>query len=97
MVSIRRKTLSDLASNTPMPNTPLTTKSKQRKLTPLQRRRKIALLDAGITAADVARAAGVRRPMVSQLIYGAARSARVEAVFAQLTNKRVEELFPPTA
>lgn len=74
-----------------MPETELTTR---RKLTPLQRRRKIALMDAGITAADVAREAGCARGMVSQMILDDARSQRIAEVFARMTGRPIEDLFP---
>ena len=70
---------------------------KSAKLTPLQKRRKIALLEAGVTTADVARAAKVTRQTAWEVLMGKCTSARVQQHFAKLTNKPIDKLFPPNA
>jgi transcriptional regulator with XRE-family HTH domain len=70
---------------------------KSAKLTPDLRRRKIALLDAGITAADVAREAGVSRQTAWEVLMGKRTSQRVREVFARMTGQPVKRLFPTQA
>lgn len=71
--------------------------NKSGKLTPLQLRRKIALLEAGISVADVARAAEVSRQTAWEVLMDKCTSQRVQQHFAQLTGRPVELLFPTKA
>lgn len=69
----------------------------KRKLTPLQKRRKIALVEADLTAAAVARKIGVSRQMVTMLLADKTRSDRLEAEIARLLRVPRDELFPKVA
>lgn len=67
------------------------------KLTPIQLRRKVALLEAGVTTVDVARAAGVTRQTAWEVLMGVCTSRRVAEKYAELTGKTLEDLFPALA
>jgi transcriptional regulator with XRE-family HTH domain len=69
----------------------------KRKLTPLQKRRKIALVEADLTASDVARKVGVSRQMVTMLLADKTRSDRLEMEIAKLLRVPRNELFPNVA
>jgi lambda repressor-like predicted transcriptional regulator len=70
---------------------------KSAKLTRLQLRRKIALLEKGLSVADVARKANVSRQTAWEVLMDRCTSQRVKAVYAELTGKRLEYLFPKKA
>ncbi len=63
-------------------------------LTPLER--KIALLRADVSMADVARDLGVTRAHVSLVVAGDRRRQRVEAAVAAALGLAVDDVFPPT-
>jgi predicted transcriptional regulator len=60
-------------------------------------RRKVALLESGVTAAQVAREVGVSRAMVSMVLSGKAKSEKIEIAVARLVGKPRRELFPTAA
>lgn len=64
-------------------------------MTPLDR--KIALMRAGVTAADIASELGVTRQFVSEVVRGTRRSDgdRVEAAIAAAIGKPVADVFAP--
>lgn len=68
--------------------------NKSGKLTPEQRRRKIALLDAGLTAADVAREAGVTRQHAWLVLMDRATSSPVQDAFLRLVGGERQHFFP---
>ena len=61
------------------------------------RRRKAALVLAGVRQADIARRLSVAPTHVSDVIHGRRRSLRVEAAIAEALGRRVEEIFPQPA
>jgi lambda repressor-like predicted transcriptional regulator len=73
---------------------PKTQPDKSAKLTPLQLRRKIGLLKAGYTIADVAREAGVSRQTAWEVFRDRCRSRRVEEVFARMIGEPADRIFP---
>lgn len=73
---------------------PASKTDKSAKLTPLQLRRKIALLEAGVSVADVAREASVSRQTAWLVLMDRCSSRRVRETYARLTGQRVERLFP---
>jgi lambda repressor-like predicted transcriptional regulator len=70
---------------------------KSAKLTPLQLRRKIALLEKGLSVADIARKANVSRQTAWEVLMDRCTSQRVQGVYAELTGKPMEYLFPKAA
>lgn len=60
-----------------------------------RRERKAALVNAGISQAEVARAAGVSQAFVCDVIAGNRRSEAVEALVAKAIGKPVHSVFPP--
>lgn len=54
-----------------------------------------ALLDAGITGADIARELCVTRQYIAHVINGRNRSPQVRAHIARRLGKGVDELWPP--
>ncbi|MDB4906341.1 MAG: Winged helix-turn-helix DNA-binding [Gemmatimonadetes bacterium] len=70
---------------------------KSAKLTPIQLDRKIGLLKAGLSIADVAREAGVSRQTAWEVFKDKCTSRRVQEVFARVIGQPVEELFPEAA
>jgi lambda repressor-like predicted transcriptional regulator len=67
---------------------------RRAKLTPLQLRRKTALLEAGVSIAEVAREAGVTRTTAWCVLHDKTRSRRIEEIFARVIGEPVEKLFP---
>lgn len=70
---------------------------KSGKLTPQQLRRKIALLEAGLSIADVARKAGVSRQTAWEVLMDKCASQRVQEAYAHATGKALDFLFPSRA
>lgn len=81
-----------------MSSTSVKDPDKSGKLSPLVRRRKIALMDRGVSVASVARSIEppVSRQFAWTVLHGVERSRRVEEAFAAAIGEPVDELFPPT-
>ncbi len=62
-------------------------------LTPLDR--KIALLRAGVSMAEIGRQLGVTKNHVAMVVAGKRRSPRVEAKVAESIGKPTGRVFPP--
>ncbi|HVX40315.1 MAG TPA: helix-turn-helix transcriptional regulator [Gemmatimonadaceae bacterium] len=60
-----------------------------------RRERKAALVNAGVTQADIARATKLSQAFVSDVIAGFRRSDVVETLVARAIGKPVDEVFEP--
>ena len=56
---------------------------------------KKALIDAGVTQAEVARDVGLSKQLVGEVIRGNRRNARIESAVAAAIQKPVDEVFKP--
>lgn len=58
--------------------------------------RKIELIRAGVSMAEIGRTLGVTKEHVSMVVGGKRRSPRVETAVADAIGKPVEDVFPPS-
>lgn len=68
--------------------------TKSSKLTPLQLRRKIGLLERGVTAADIGRDLGKSRQAVTMVLLDQMRSREIELRICEVLGEKAEDLFP---
>lgn len=64
------------------------------KLAALVQRRKVAMLEAGVSGLDIATALNVSKQAVSNVIRGRKKTQRIAEAIARACRRPVEELFP---
>lgn len=67
------------------------------KLTPLQLHRKVGLLRAGVSGAEIARQLGKTRAAVNAVLLDRFRSREIEEAIADVLGEPVDQLFPSSA
>jgi DNA-binding XRE family transcriptional regulator len=56
---------------------------------------KKALIDVGVTQAEIARTVGLSKQLVGEVIRGNRRNARIESAVATAIGKPIDEVFQP--
>ncbi len=67
------------------------------KVAPIITRRKVAMLEAGVTGLGIAKGLGITKQAVSDVIKGRKSTPRVQKAIADACGMDVEELFPAKA
>jgi transcriptional regulator with XRE-family HTH domain len=69
--------------------------NRSTKVAPLITRRKVAMLEAGLTGLEIALDLGITKQAVSAVINGRKSTPRVQQAIADRCGLPLEELFPP--